>query len=152
MGNHQLDKELNIEIKILNDEIEENLKMKYIFSSAHRRTQKDKTRWTVSTHTEIDCFKNTQTSKYLEGDEVAWGCLKTTSGLIDLGINGHKENLKIAKFVDKNKLKIWHGYPADFVRNPQDRPSVSVLKKWRTGDIIEKHHITKIRQGKTCNL
>lgn len=152
MAKHQLDIEIEVELNVVNGETVDNIKVKYIFSAAHRRTQKDKTKWTVSTHEELECFKNTQTNKYLDGNTIAWGYIKNTTTLNDLGINGHKENLKIAKFVDKNQLKTWHGYPADFVRNPQDRPSMEILKNWRTSGIIEKHHISKIRQGKICSL
>jgi hypothetical protein len=142
MGKHQLDTEIDIE----------DLKVKYIFSSAHRRIQKDKSRWTVTTIEELECFKSSLSLKHVEGDEIAWGYIKVSINLNDLGINKHKENLKIAKFVDKSSLKIWHGYPADFVRNAQDRPGIEILKSWRQNGIIEKHHIIKIRQGKVCNL
>ncbi|MGN7811453.1 hypothetical protein [Flavobacterium sp. 22076] len=150
MTKHNLDVETEVEIKTTNKL--EDFKVKYIFSSAHRRTQKDKAKWIISTHEELACFKNAQINKYLENKGLAWGYLKTANNFTDLGINGHKEILKIAKFVDKNEVKIWHGYPADFARNPQDRPSIDILRTWRTNQVIEKHQILKIRQGKTCNL
>lgn len=142
MGKHQLDTEIEIE----------DLEVKYIFSSAHRRVQKDKSRWTITTIEELKCFKKSLSLKHLEDDQITWGYIKESINLNDLGINKHKESLKIAKFVDKSSLKIWHGYPADFVRNSQDRPGIEILKSWKQDGIIEKHHIIKIRQGKVCNL
>jgi len=124
---------------------------RYIISTAHRRKQRSKSRWTVSAEVEIDCFIGSDLNRWVE-NVVAWGVLKGEGRLLELGKNSQKESLKIAKFVDLQNTNVWHGYPADYCRNHQDRPGARILKDWRLKDIIEKHHITKIRQGKECNL
>ena len=124
---------------------------KYFVSSAHRRYQKDKSRWTISIDNEIECFVNSQTSNWIE-DLVSWGVFQQGNNLLNIGVNPQRLPLKIAKFVDCSGDDIWHGYPADYARNYQDRPGMLVLQNWRERGIIEKHHIIKIRQGKECNL
>ncbi|MBL7690598.1 MAG: hypothetical protein JNM41_03320 [Flavipsychrobacter sp.] len=123
----------------------------YFISSAHRRRQANKSFWTVSADQEVDCFITSQTNSWVEISK-AWGLLQNGNSLLILGQNYHNEPLKIAKFVVKNEQRVWHGYPADFCRNNQDRPGTGILKDWRTRGYIEKHHIVKIRQGKECNL
>jgi len=123
----------------------------YFVSSAHRRKQKHKSRWTVTVDHEVECFINSQENSWIE-DFVGWGLIPNGNSLLVLGQNSQKEELKIAKFVAKNDDRVWHGYPADYCRNIQDRPGMSILSDWRTAGHIEKHHIIKIRQGKECNL
>jgi hypothetical protein len=124
---------------------------KYICSSAHRRKQPDKSRWTITIDQEVGCFVSSVTFKWIE-TSMAWGLISHGNVLLILGINSQGVSLKVAKFVDSNGNNLWHGYPADYVRNYQDRPGVAILKDWRTKGMIEKHHIIKIRQGKECNL
>lgn len=124
---------------------------KYYISSAHRRVQKNKSNWIITINQEVDCFIYSQTKTWIE-NMVSWGLIPLGNNLLVLGLNSHKEELKIAKFVAKNKEGVWHGYPADFCRNIQDRPGMPILQNWRTDGHIQKHHITKIRQGKECNL
>jgi hypothetical protein len=124
---------------------------KYYVSSAHRRIQKDKSRWTVAVDLEVECFVGSQLNGWIE-DVTSWGIMQKGNNLMVLGENSQKELLKIAKFISKNGNNVWHGYPADFRRNGQDRPGMTILQNWRTSKVIEKHHILKIRQGKECNL
>ena len=139
---YEIDKEIDLTPRTL---------QKYFVSSAHRRVQKNKSRWTLDINQEVDCFVTSQTNNWIEGI-AAWGMVKNGNALVVIGINPQDEPLKIAKFVAKNNDGLWHGYPADFCRNPQDRPGVTILQVWRTRGYIEKHHIIKIRQGKECNL
>lgn len=139
---YQTDKELDLTPKTA---------MKYIVSSAHRRHQRNKSRWTISIDMEIDCFINSQTSNWIE-TSVSWGVIQQKNTLLNVGVNPHRQPLKLAKFVDSSGNDIWHGYPADYERNCQDRPGMVVLQNWRENGIIEKHHMIKIRQGKECNL
>ena len=124
---------------------------KYYISSAHRRLQRHKSRWTITVNEEVDCFIDSRTNTWID-NAASWGLIQSGNNLLVLGLNSHNEELKIAKFIAKNTTGVWHGYPADFCRNIQDRPGMSILQSWRTNGHIEKHHITKIRQGKECNL
>lgn len=124
---------------------------KYYISSAHRRVQRNKSHWTVTIDQEVDCFVLSQTSNWIE-NIVCWGLISNGNNLLVLGLNSQREELKIAKFVAKNNYRVWHGYPADYCRNDQDRPGIRILQDWRTKRHIEKHHIIKIRRGKVCNL
>ncbi|WP_308131381.1 hypothetical protein [uncultured Flavobacterium sp.] len=124
---------------------------KYYVSSAHRRIQRHKSRWTVTIDKEVECFIDSQTKSWIDAT-ASWGIIQEGNNLLVLGLNSQNEELKIAKFIAKNNDGVWHGYPADFNRKIQDRPAMSILQSWRTHGHIEKHHITKIRQGKECNL
>ena len=100
---------------------------------------------------EVDCFIDSQLQKWVDGS-VGWGLVYPQMIIRHLGINKYKEFLIVAKFVSSNGDNVWHGYPADYVRNSQDRPSMGVLTDWRGKGIIEKHQVLKIRKGILCNL
>lgn len=122
---------------------------RYIISSAHRRSQPHKSRWIVSATKEVNCFIDSDVSGWTEVD-IAWGIILENNTLLSLGRGVQNDMLKVAKFVGINN--VWHGYPADYLRNHQDRPSMKILQIWREKGIIEKHQVVKIRQGKECNL
>jgi len=124
---------------------------KYLISPAHRRNQRNKSQWVIDMETEVLCFVDSQLKLWVE-DSCSWGIIKNGNSLQVLGVNTVQEDLKLAKFVSKNNNNIWHGYPADYCRNTQDRPHMDILKKWREERLIEKHQIVKIKQGKPCNL
>jgi hypothetical protein len=134
-----------------NIDLTPRIQAKYYISSAHRRNQKNKSRWPITRDNEVECFVSSHLNNWIEVI-CCWGLFPSGSNLLELGQNSQKESLKIAKFVAKNNTNVWHGYPADYYRNSQDRPSMFILENWRKLGHIEKHHITKIRQGKVCNL
>lgn len=127
------------------------LTCRYFIYSHHRKNKKNKSIWTITREEEVDCFVLAQTNNWKQ-DFVSWGIIHDGTAIKELGTNPQNEILKLAKFVDSNNNDIWHGYPADYIRNDQDRPNMSVLQAWRTKKYIEKHHVTKIRQGKECSL
>ena len=124
---------------------------KYLVSPAHRRRQAGKSRWTISVDEEVECFIHSQTHNWIEAS-TAWGIIQNGNGLLILGLSTTNISLKLAKFVDSDGTNLWHGYPADFVRNNHDRPGMLTLHDWKTRGFIEKHHMIKIRKGKECNL
>lgn len=75
-----------------------------------------------------------------------------TGRLHKVGVNFHGESLVLGKFVDGIANGNWHGYPADYRRNPRDRPPISVLKSWVNQGHIKKHQHAKISRGQKCNL
>src|SRR5687767_3436475 len=97
----------------------------YLVSSAHRRKQKNKSRWTISIDDEVECFILSQVSNWVETAK-AWGLRPNRNSLDELGVNPLEESLKLAKFVNSSSDDVWHGYPADYVRNNQDRPGMIV--------------------------
>ncbi len=136
---------LNVEIFIKDG-------VKYIISSHHRMKGKaHKSYWTVSRVDEVECFKNAIMKDWAKEHE-AWGLKIISNNLSVLGCNVDGEKLKIAKFVDSGQLNVWHGYPADFMRNIQDIPPTDILKEWVIQDYISKPKMLKIRQGQPCSL
>ncbi|MBD2699828.1 hypothetical protein IC229_04220 [Spirosoma sp. BT702] len=124
----------------------------YYISSAHRNdVTKDKSRWIISMGEEVECFIESQEEEWIESN-LSWGIRSNGNGLECIGFSTQDDELKFAKFIDSSKNNKWHGYPADYIRRQQDRPGIPVLKIWREKNIILKHHIIKIRQGKACNL
>jgi hypothetical protein len=125
----------------------------YKIRSVHRRRgNPEKCIWTITMEEEVDCFQDSANNKWLE-DRKGWG-LKVNSErrLSEIGISDQQEILKIAKFVDSSSTGEWHGYPADYCRRNQDKPSTRVLMDWKKRGLISKTNINKIKQGKRCNL
>ena len=54
--------------------------------------------------------------------------------------------LKLAKFINSTQ-KLWHGYPADHVKNNQDRPTLDILTKMHTNGLITTKQMRKISKG-----
>lgn len=128
----------------------------YIISSQHRRTgNSNKSIWTITFIEEVDCFIEAMNGGWKSGSE-AWSLKVSNDKLQVVGENidmsGMKQELKLAKFVDGTKNKVWHGYPADYMNKNQDRPSTEVLKVWVNLGYLTKSKMNKIRQGQSCNL
>jgi hypothetical protein len=78
--------------------------------------------------------------------------VNSEGGLSQIGISDQQEVLKIAKFKDSNSTREWHGYPADYCRRKQDRPSIRILMDWKDRGLISKTKMDKIKQYKRCSL
>lgn len=128
---------------------------RYYFHPHHRcRKSSKKSQWIISMPMELECFDHSLAMGWKNG-AFAWGILRSKDSscrLIILGHNRYQERLSMAKFRDDSKCGVWHGYPADYVRNLGDRPATPILESWRTLGYVEKHHISKIRTGKPCTL
>lgn len=141
----------DIEIDIKH-KVKSKKEFKYIISSKHREIKSPhKSYWTIEYSEELDCFVENYSKAYRESN-LTWGLILNESSLKVLGKNTFKEELKLAKFIDSSLTNIWHGYPADYRRKNQDRPSSEILKKWVDAKIITKAKMLKIRQGQKCNL
>ena len=124
----------------------------YIISSQHRRAGNvNKCLWTVSFENEVECFTDSLNNEWIEGKH-AWGVRFINAVLEPLGEANGGRILKIAKFVDGNRINVWHGYPADPMTRGQDRPTTAILKIWVNNGYITKSKMSKIRLGQTCNL
>ncbi len=125
---------------------------KYIISSQHRRRgNPNKSIWTISFEEEVNCFIQALNSNWKTGTE-AWGIRLNGNILQVVGLNNYRQELKLAKFVDGNKINIWHGYPADYMSKAQDRPATNILKAWVNNGFLTKAKMSKIRLGQSCNL
>jgi hypothetical protein len=131
-----------------------SIKCSYIIVSAHRhRNPPQKSKWTIAPNKEVAIFTHAIKNNWKENNGyISWGALKNGSKTLVLGKNCLGENLHISKFVDGNNNNMWHGYPADYIRNIQDRPAMKILVLWRNAGIIKKKHAAKIRNGIPCNL
>ena len=133
-------------------ELEETEPSKYLISSQHRKKgNPNKSIWTISLEDEVNCFIQTICNNWKAGVE-AWGIKPNGNTLQVVGVNNNNEQLKLAKFVDGTNTDVWHGYPADHMYKAQDRPTTEILKSWVEQGYITKPKMSKIRQGKLCNL
>jgi hypothetical protein len=143
-----------IEISVLTEEGKRVVDViYYIIRTVHRRRgNPTKCIWTITPQEEIDCFKVAASNKWLEVTE-GWGIKINTEGKLDqIGVSERDEALKIAKFVDSNSDRKWHGYPADYCRRKQDKPPERILRDWHTRSLITKAKMSKITQRKLCSL
>lgn len=72
--------------------------------------------------------------------------IKLSNNNLDvIGYNQKQPKLYIGKFTQSNNE--WHGYPADYQNNIQDKPHDSVLQTMKTNG-LSKNDITRIKKGK----
>ncbi len=125
---------------------------KYIISSHHRmRGRPHKSVWIISHDQEVLCFVDSIQNKWRDGSQ-AWGLFLVDNILNVLGESDDNIGLKIAKFVDGMASSVWHGYPANFMENGQDRPTSTILHNWVERGLISKATMSRIRTGKSCGL
>lgn len=128
-----------------------NAHASYLIYPPHRNGHHNKSQWRLNEDDELACFRKAYENECCVG-HVGWG-LHMVSGVAEtLGVSIHKEELKIAKFVDSNKNSLWHGYPADYRRKRQDVPSDSVLQKWIQLNLIDRRQAVKLKGGRPCGL
>ena len=125
----------------------------YVLLAKHRgHAGPNRSVWKVSVSTEVGCFVEAWQEAWRSSCRELWGHLRSNSRLKPLGLNVHGQDLWFGKFVRDSDASPWHGYPADYRRNAQDRPPTSVLRQWRDQGILAKHQIAKIARGQRCKL
>ena len=124
---------------------------KYFISSQHRSKRPKKSFWLISITKEISCFKQSMVSGWKNNDD-AWGLYLSNGIALVLGKNKNGEEVKIAKFVNSSGINTWHGYPADYIGNTQDKPTTSILQMWVCLSYIGKADMAKILRGLKCSL
>lgn len=146
---YQCDQPINL--KIIKDD-DCHIVISYIASSQHRQAGHPiKSIWRINIDDEVNCFANSIKQQWVVG-AIAWG-IQFIGGIMSvLGHSPDGDELKIAKFIDGNNRNCWHGYPANILSNPHDIPSTKVLAQWVESGFITKAKMSKIRQGKICNL
>lgn len=123
----------------------------YLINMEHRSKRNQKSKWTVYPETEVKCFEHACYQSWLV-EWGGWGLVLNGDIMLQLGVTRDNLPSKIAKFVDSSQNGIWHGYPADYQRNHQDRPAMKILERWKEIGVIDASAMRKIRGGQKCNL
>lgn len=127
--------------------------MIYTISKKHRGHNKDKSHWSIKMPREIALFRSALKEGYEDkADFTAWNLNIVNGEVCIIGFTVDEKELKIAKFVDSNHNEQWHGYPANYIKNSQDRPSSKVLELWNNAGFISTATMKKIKGGQPCNL
>ena len=125
----------------------------YTISKKHRGHNKEKSYWLIKMPREIALFRSALKDGYEnKANYTAWNLNIVNEEICIVGYTVDKKELKIAKFVDSNHNEKWHGYPANYIKNSQDRPSAKVLELWNTAGYISTATMKKIKGGQPCNL
>lgn len=125
----------------------------YTINPQHRDGNPNKSQWTVLEADEKSIFDVSYSAGWKdEDDKKCFGIKNSGTTLSVIGrCKDRIIDLKIAKFVSDHQF-IWHGYPANYRTNQQDKPSTSILKKWVDEDFITKSKMGKITRGQKCDL
>jgi hypothetical protein len=123
--------------------------MTYKPYSRHRDGTPRKSQWTISITDERACF-NAATSLGWCVESHGWGLYPATAPQY-LGVaQDHTTSVFIAKFVSSSG--VWHGYPGDHQRNPQDIPLEHVLNDWLARGLLPPAKLRKLVKGQPCAL
>ena len=119
----------------------------YQINPNHRNNNPLKSQWTIHNHEEAGVFGWSLEHDCFEEDYY-WGVLYNGVSSAILGITTSGLDTKIARFECSIHPRIWHGYPVDYVNDPQhDCPGRTVLLKWAAMGIITKSKIAKLIGG-----
>lgn len=125
----------------------------YTISKKHRGRNKEKSYWSIKMPREIALFRSALQNGYEDkANNIAWNLNIVNGENCIVGYTVDKRELKLAKFVDSNHNEKWHGYPANYIKNSQDRPSAKILQLWCSIGIISTATMKKIKGGQPCNL
>jgi hypothetical protein len=120
---------------------------RYFVHPHHRNGNNNKSQWLCSIKEEIELFELGAENKWKDSENVMFSIFSYQKYI---GISWDKKTrLFFSKFISADN-KQWHGYPADYIDNPQDRPGKKILGDWRFKSLIRKSHIKKILKGKPC--
>ncbi len=123
------------------------LKEVYQINPKHRDGSLYKSQWTIKNQEEAAVFgwaleHDSHSGKYY------WGVFLNRGVCRVLGQTAKRQDSKIARFECSSQPRIWHGYPVDYVNNPQNNcPHRTVLYKWVNLSIITKSQISKLLGG-----
>lgn len=120
----------------------------YQSNPKHRDGTRNKSQWRITLQDEVMLFgwafeKNSFDKKYY------WGVIKQGNKCKELGTTYRHRGSRIARFEHSNPPEIWHGYPVDYIHDPQnDCPGRALLYIWKDMGIITKHGIAKLISGR----
>lgn len=119
----------------------------YQINPNHRNGNFRKSQWLIKSNEEAGVFgwsleHNSHDGRYY------WGVFLVDTICSPLGLTTLKRLTKISRFECSNNPRIWHGYPVDYINDPQyDRPNRAVLLAWANMGIITKSQIAKLIGG-----
>lgn len=129
----------------------------YYFYSKHRsKVNKVASVWLIDLKEEFSLCEDAIKKRYLQDDfksdnkRFAYNLKRTSNKLAILGesnSNAKHYGLIIAKFNNDIEKRIWHGYPADYIANQQDKPNDSILKEMIKKKLITPREMNKIKRG-----
>ena len=119
---------------------------RYYIHKDHRNGNMRKSQWTCSPKDEISLFKRGVKEKWFENNESILFSLVKEGIEVGKSLSGNR--LFFSKFV-YNSIN-WHGYPADYIKNSQDKPSKSILCDWFSKKLIGKRCLRQIMKGQPC--
>ena len=124
----------------------------YCVHPHHRNGTPHKSQWSIPESQERNVFIHARDQNWLL-QTVGWG-LHVVNGRVEYLGTTHNGTrcLFVAKFVDASENHTWHGYPADHQRRPSDIPSVCILQRWMTSNLLRRAVIRKIVRGQPCSL
>lgn len=119
----------------------------YQINPKHRDGSKKKSQWLIKNHEEAGVFGWSLEHKSQSG-EYYWGVFFDGYDCCVLGRTEHNHPTKIARFESNGYPRIWHGYPVDYINDPQnDCPHRKVLLEWVKLGVINKSKIAKLIGG-----
>jgi hypothetical protein len=134
------------------NEVEVKQGLFYIHKSDHRDSSPRKSQWRISELEERNSFVLMYDAPW-HTNYRGWSLHIKGKAAHYLGINALKNrNLIIAKFIDGNQNNIWHGYPADYVQDHRECPSIEILTAWKEKGHFSRAKIRKIIRGQPCSL
>ncbi len=120
----------------------------YQINPAHRNRNPQKSQWSIDNRGEPGVFA-WSLENISRDPKGYWGVCINNGECLVLGLTVSQHDTKIALFVANGQPQLWHGYPADYITNPQcDCPNRTVLKHWAEIGIISKARIAKLTSGK----
>jgi len=130
----------------------------YIWNMQHRNGNPNKSQWIINHNQEIHVFEYSYGANWIsrkQNKKFSWGLNLINEVPSVLGETAKNCELplqfvRIAKFVEGTQT--WHGYPANYRCNSQDRPDPKILENWYTRGYIRKDEIKKVRNMKPCSL
>ena len=128
----------------------------YVSNWQHRDGNPKKSQWTINQGQEIGVFEYSYKSNWVSqrrDKRSSWGLYMTDGMIFVLGRTAREcelplRDVRIAKFIEDRQA--WHGYPANYRCNKQDRPDTKILESWHKCGYIRKNEIKKIRNMKPC--
>ena len=123
-------------------------KEKYKFICKHRvPSNPSASIWSISFLEEFQLADDSIIKNYIEIQKASRQSFNIFNNLQTIGYNKIHNNLKLAKFVNSTP-NLWHGYPADHVKNNQDRPTTETLMKMVNNNKITLRQMSIICRGK----
>lgn len=124
----------------------------YMNHPDHRNGRHGKSQWNIPPLAEQHSFSEAHANGWLRASE-GWGLHTSSRSPQYLGYaQDHATEVFVAKFVGDQGGALWHGYPADHQRCPQDIPAEAVLQAWIDAELLTPAKARKVAKGQRCNL